>query len=88
MTRLCSAGRHDRAIGVARILYDEVGGSPPRRDTRFVGNMGAAFSQGAFGAHGPSAPFKRFADQGPCGVAFTTHDGLRRDYCRDPLKRN
>jgi hypothetical protein len=43
-TRLCSAGRHDRAIGVTRILHDEVDGSPPRRDTRFVGNMGAAFS--------------------------------------------
>jgi hypothetical protein len=53
MTRLCSARRHDRAIGVARILHDEVGDSPPRRDTRFVGNMGAAFSQGAFGAQGP-----------------------------------
>jgi hypothetical protein len=39
MTRLCSARRQDRAMGVACILYDEVGGSPPRRDTRFVGNM-------------------------------------------------
>jgi hypothetical protein len=55
MTRLCSARRHDRAIGVARILHDEVGGSPPRRDTRFVGNIGAAFSQGAFGAQGRSS---------------------------------
>jgi hypothetical protein len=53
MTRLCSARRHDRGIGVACILLDEVGGSPPRRDTRFVGNIGAAFSQGAFGAQGP-----------------------------------
>jgi hypothetical protein len=52
MTRLCSARRHDRAIGVARILHDEVGASPPRRDTRFVGNIGA-FSHGAFGAQGP-----------------------------------
>ena len=55
MTRLCSARRHDRAIGVACILLDEVGGSPPRRDTRFVGNIGAAFSQGAFGAQGRSS---------------------------------
>jgi hypothetical protein len=36
MTRLCSAGRHDRAIGVARILHDEVGGlaSSPRHPFR------------------------------------------------------